>query len=178
MICRHVRAKDTGAVKAPTIGGANHASGHNNRSRHCEFGLSGVDANGKLLIRRKLKRRYVIAFFEKLPPCLVGIKASATSHHWSRELTARSDTPYARLWDARAWNNCLLSPPRLATNACQSPPGRVLPSSALSCVGSTACVGKSWMAGPSPGHDRWMVRESPSKRLVPQSFNIVSIRNA
>jgi transposase len=37
-----------------------------------------------VLIRRKLKRRYVLAFFEKLPPCLVGIEACATSHHCER----------------------------------------------------------------------------------------------
>jgi len=34
------------------------------------------------------QRRYVLAFFQKLPPCLVGIEACATSHHWSRELKA------------------------------------------------------------------------------------------
>ena len=50
------------------------------------FQVHGIDAEGKVLIRRKLKRRYVLAFFEKLPPCLVGI--CATSHHWSRKLTA------------------------------------------------------------------------------------------
>ena len=50
------------------------------------FQVHGVDAEGKVLIRRKLKRRYVLAFFEKLPPCLVGIEACATSHHWSRQL--------------------------------------------------------------------------------------------
>jgi transposase len=50
------------------------------------FQVHGVDAEGRVLIRRKLKRRYVLAFFEKLPPCLVGIEACATSHHWSREL--------------------------------------------------------------------------------------------
>jgi hypothetical protein len=32
-----------------------------------------------------LKRRYVLAFFEKLGPCLVGIEACASSHYWSRE---------------------------------------------------------------------------------------------
>ena len=32
------------------------------------------------------RRRYVLTFFEKLPPCLVGIEACASSHHWSREL--------------------------------------------------------------------------------------------
>jgi transposase len=39
-------------------------------------------------MRRQLKRRYVLTFFQKLPPCLVGIEACASSHHWSRELQA------------------------------------------------------------------------------------------
>jgi transposase len=52
------------------------------------FQVHGVDAEGKVLIRRQLKRRHVLAFFQKLPPCLVGIEACATSHHWSRELKA------------------------------------------------------------------------------------------
>jgi len=52
------------------------------------FQVHGIDAEGKVLIRRQLKRRYVLAFFEKLQPCLVGIEACATSHHWSRELKA------------------------------------------------------------------------------------------
>src|SRR5437773_11984295 len=56
------------------------------------FQVLGIDAEGKVLIRRKLKRRYVLAFFEKLQPCLVGIEACATSHHWSRELTALGHT--------------------------------------------------------------------------------------
>src|SRR4030042_1112776 len=56
------------------------------------FQVHGVDAEGKLLIRRQLKRRYVLAFFQKLSPCLVGIEACATSHHWSRELKALGHT--------------------------------------------------------------------------------------
>jgi transposase len=56
------------------------------------FQVHGVDAEGKVLIRRKLKRRYVLAFFQKLQPCLVGIEACATSHHWSRELKMRGHT--------------------------------------------------------------------------------------
>jgi transposase len=39
-----------------------------------------------------LKRRYVLGFFQKLPPCVVGIEACATSHHWSRELKALGHT--------------------------------------------------------------------------------------
>jgi transposase len=52
------------------------------------FQVHGIDGEGKVIIRRQLKRRYVLAFFRKLPPCLVGIEACATSHHWSRELKA------------------------------------------------------------------------------------------
>src|SRR5260370_1042138 len=56
------------------------------------FQVHGVDAIGKVVIRRQLKRRYVLAFFEKLSPCLVGIEACASSHHWSRELKALGHT--------------------------------------------------------------------------------------
>ena len=43
------------------------------------FQVHGVDANGLVVVRRQLKRRYVLAFFEKLAPCLVGIEACASS---------------------------------------------------------------------------------------------------
>src|SRR5712672_2009998 len=56
------------------------------------FQVHGVDAAGEVVIRRQLKRRYVLAFFQKLSPCLVGIEACASSHYWSRELQARSHT--------------------------------------------------------------------------------------
>jgi hypothetical protein len=50
------------------------------------FQVHGVDAEGNVVVRRKPKRQYVVPFFQKLPPCLVGIEACASSHHWSREL--------------------------------------------------------------------------------------------
>jgi transposase len=56
------------------------------------FQVHGVDAAGRVIIRRQLKRRHVLAFFQKLPPCLVGIEACASSHHWSRELQAIGHT--------------------------------------------------------------------------------------
>jgi transposase len=52
------------------------------------FQVHGVDEKGNVILRRQLKRRYVLAFFQKQPPCLVGIEACASSHHWSRELQA------------------------------------------------------------------------------------------
>jgi transposase len=51
-----------------------------------------INAEGKVVIRRQLKRRYVLAFFQKLPSCLVGIEACASSHHWSREFQALGHT--------------------------------------------------------------------------------------
>jgi transposase len=48
--------------------------------------------DGQVVIRRQLKRRYVLAFFQKIPPCLVGIEACASSHHWSRELQTLGHT--------------------------------------------------------------------------------------
>ena len=56
------------------------------------FQVHGVDSAGQVVIRRQLKRRYVLAFFEKLPACLVGIEACASSHDWSRELKALGHT--------------------------------------------------------------------------------------
>ncbi|HEX2351984.1 MAG TPA: IS110 family transposase, partial [Xanthobacteraceae bacterium] len=56
------------------------------------FQIHGVDAAGNVIVRRKLKRRYVLSFFQKLPACRVGIEACASSHHWSRELQALGHT--------------------------------------------------------------------------------------
>jgi transposase len=56
------------------------------------FQVHGVDAASQVVIRRQLRRRQVLPFFQRLPACLVGIEACATSHHWSRELTAFGHT--------------------------------------------------------------------------------------
>ena len=56
------------------------------------FQVHGVDAKGNVVLRRQIKRRYVLAFFQKLPPCLVGIEACASAHHWSRQLQALGHT--------------------------------------------------------------------------------------
>ena len=75
-------------LRLPRFGGATHANGYDNRSRYREVGFpsSRRRCGGNVAIRRQFKRRYVLAFFQKLPPCLVGIEACASSHHWSREL--------------------------------------------------------------------------------------------
>jgi transposase len=51
------------------------------------FRVHGVDAAGEIVICRQLRRRQVLSFFSTMPPCLVGMEACATAHHWARELT-------------------------------------------------------------------------------------------
>jgi transposase len=50
------------------------------------FQVHGVGAAGTVVVRKALRRSQVLPFFTKLPPCLVGIEACGTSHHWAREL--------------------------------------------------------------------------------------------
>jgi len=52
------------------------------------FQIHGVDAAGTVVVRRKLKRSELLQFFARFAPCLIGIEACATAHHWARELTA------------------------------------------------------------------------------------------
>lgn len=50
------------------------------------FQVHGVDPEGHVVVRRTLRRAQVLPFFSKLPPCLVGMEACGTAHHWAREL--------------------------------------------------------------------------------------------
>ncbi|KKB07144.1 transposase [Devosia geojensis] len=50
------------------------------------FQVHAVDATGNVVIRKALRRRQVLHFFAKLPPCLIGMEACGTSHYWAREL--------------------------------------------------------------------------------------------
>jgi transposase len=52
------------------------------------FQVHGVDAAGKPAVKRRLRRSEVVEFFKGLEPCLVGMEACATAHHWARELIA------------------------------------------------------------------------------------------
>jgi transposase len=52
------------------------------------FQVHGVDAAGRVVLRRKLRRAEMEAFFAGLEPCLVGIEACATAHHWARVIQA------------------------------------------------------------------------------------------
>jgi transposase len=50
------------------------------------FQVHGVDAAGAVVVRCQLRRGQVLPFFKKQPPCLVGMEACATAHHWARQL--------------------------------------------------------------------------------------------
>ena len=52
------------------------------------FQVHGIGADGSVVIRRQLRRAQVLPFFERQAPCLVGIEACATAHHWAREIAA------------------------------------------------------------------------------------------
>jgi transposase len=52
------------------------------------FQVHGVDANGKVVVRRKLRCADLLQWFAAIDPTMVGIEACQTAHHWGRELTA------------------------------------------------------------------------------------------
>jgi transposase len=56
------------------------------------FQVHGIDAEGKVLVHKQLRRADVLRFFGGLPPCLVGMEACATAHYWARELTKLGHT--------------------------------------------------------------------------------------
>ena len=51
------------------------------------FQVHAVNKAGEVVVGRQLRRRQVLPFFSRLAPCLIGMEACATSHHWARELT-------------------------------------------------------------------------------------------
>jgi transposase len=56
------------------------------------FQVDGVDAHGKVSLKKQLKRGQVAAFFANLPPCLIGMEACGSAHYWARKLQALGHT--------------------------------------------------------------------------------------
>jgi transposase len=46
------------------------------------FQVHGVDARGRVVLRKRLPRAKVRAFFANLPRCLIGLEAGGGAHHW------------------------------------------------------------------------------------------------
>ncbi len=57
------------------------------------FSIHGVDAYGKCVLRKTVKRNRLLEVFANLPPCLVGMEACSGAHHWARELSKLGHTP-------------------------------------------------------------------------------------
>jgi transposase len=55
------------------------------------FQVHGVSEDGEVVLRRRLSRSRLLPFFEKLPPCRVGMETCASANHWARELVALGD---------------------------------------------------------------------------------------
>ncbi len=76
------------------------------------FQIHGVDVDGTVVIRRRVSRAKVSEFFAALPPCLIGIEACPTAHHWSRKLQALGHTVrlmppnYVKAYLKRSKNDC------------------------------------------------------------------------
>lgn len=51
------------------------------------FQVHAIDGSGGVVVARTLRRRDLLSFFAKLKPCLIGMEACASSHHWGRELS-------------------------------------------------------------------------------------------
>ena len=50
------------------------------------FQVHAVDESGRAVLRKQLRRDQMTAFFANLPPCLIGMEACASAHHWARTL--------------------------------------------------------------------------------------------
>jgi len=56
------------------------------------FQVHGVEARGKAVLRRQLRRDQMASFFANLPACVIGMEACASSHHWARKLQGMGHT--------------------------------------------------------------------------------------
>jgi transposase len=50
------------------------------------FQVHGIDERGKAVLRKQLRRTQVTVFFGNMPPCVIGMEACASAHHWARTL--------------------------------------------------------------------------------------------
>ena len=102
------------------------------------FQVHGVDAEGTTVLRKQLRRAQVLAFFSRLPRCLVGMEACATAHYWAREL--RTLGHEVRLMPAQYVKAYAR---RLCGRQCASSRPRRLNSKPLCCCTE---VGSDWYA--------------------------------
>ena len=56
------------------------------------FQVHGIDQHGKAVLKKQLRRDQMAAFFVNLPPCLIGMEACGSAHHWGRKLASMGHT--------------------------------------------------------------------------------------
>ena len=56
------------------------------------FQVHGVDERGKVVLRKQLRREQMTTFFANLSPCLIGMEACGSAHHWARTLQGQGHT--------------------------------------------------------------------------------------
>jgi transposase len=56
------------------------------------FQVHASDAEGRVVLRRRLRRNQVVSFFANLPPCVVGMESCCGSHYWSRRISSFGHT--------------------------------------------------------------------------------------
>lgn len=47
------------------------------------FRFKGVDGSGAVAVERALRRRDMLPWTAKMPPCRIGLEARASAHHWA-----------------------------------------------------------------------------------------------
>src|SRR4051794_1506393 len=77
-VVRQPRTRETSEMQAATIGLDIAKS---------VFQVHGVDAHGKVALKKRLARAKVLEFFANLPRCVIGLEACGGAHYWARELT-------------------------------------------------------------------------------------------
>lgn len=61
------------------------------------FQVHGIDHHDKVMLKKQLKRAEMAPFFINLPPCLIGMDACDSAHHWARKLQATGHTESPRV---------------------------------------------------------------------------------
>ena len=56
------------------------------------FQIHGVDERGKVAVRKPLKRADMAKYFSNLEPCVIGMEACGSAHHWARKLESYGHT--------------------------------------------------------------------------------------
>jgi hypothetical protein len=62
------------------------------------FQVHGIDAQGTTVLRKRLRRGQVLAFFSRIPRCVVGLEACATAHYWARARAAAVPVGMSWMW--------------------------------------------------------------------------------